>query len=203
MLRFGCPRCKRVLEADDSQASSKVRCPWCGQKLLTPAPPPPPVNKTALAIDLTGQAHWPRVPPGPPPEPAPPPVPAKVVEVVDEVEVIDEIPVVDSITPRRAAGAAYPGERGERRTRPRRRPAGSGQRHPIRRWWRDEGESCPFCGSWEEPYQREEIPLEAWIVFAVLVLVFFPVCWIPLVCMKKKVQTCYDCGRNAPLGSER
>ena len=35
-------------------------------------------------------------------------------------------------------------------------------------------------------------------MFAVLLLVFFPICWIPFVSMKKKKEFCYDCGRELP-----
>lgn len=64
------------------------------------------------------------------------------------------------------------------------------QRHGYRRW---RGGACPCCGSAKRPEVREEISQEGWIVFAILLVVFFPVCWIPLITMKKRHEICRDC----------
>jgi DNA-directed RNA polymerase subunit RPC12/RpoP len=45
MIRFACPTCKKVLQAESQQAGQKVACPGCGQRLQIPAPPR---NKTVL-----------------------------------------------------------------------------------------------------------------------------------------------------------
>ena len=75
MIRFGCPRCKAVLERPDSDAGSKLSCPSCQQRLQIPLPPE---HKTVVgnlmgaesagikAGPLTGSK-----PPAIPPEPRP------------------------------------------------------------------------------------------------------------------------------------
>jgi hypothetical protein len=46
VIRFGCPRCHSILEADESKAGFKIACPKCQQKLQIPLPA---VSKTILA----------------------------------------------------------------------------------------------------------------------------------------------------------
>src|SRR5947209_18939112 len=50
MIRFGCPRCKSVLECPDQSIGKKRDCPKCGQRLQVPAPPP---NRTVLGSFLS------------------------------------------------------------------------------------------------------------------------------------------------------
>ena len=73
MIRFGCPCCKMVLQATDAQASTKMACPKCGQRMLTPAlaASPVPSPRTTLAIDLSldPSAGRSRAPPLPPTNP--------------------------------------------------------------------------------------------------------------------------------------
>jgi DNA-directed RNA polymerase subunit RPC12/RpoP len=73
MIRFGCPRCKAVLEVQDRRAGDKVPCPRCGQRILVPdapAPRPAPENATVLgawekkAPPVRAQATTPAPPPG-------------------------------------------------------------------------------------------------------------------------------------------
>jgi DNA-directed RNA polymerase subunit RPC12/RpoP len=171
MIHFACPCCKAALSASDDQASTKMLCPKCGQKLMTPpAPVPVPSLKTTLAIDLGHAANG-----GPPPVAS---LPASPIDVGEES-------VIDPRPPRAAHDRQYRDDRPSRRRRRRR------GRH-------DPDAECPFCGSHEEPMVRQEMPQEGWIIFVVLLLVFFPHCWIPFVCMQK-TETCYDCGRLLPV----
>lgn len=50
MIRFLCPTCQKRLKAPDDGAGRKTSCPRCGQRMLVPAPPPPPasINKTLM-----------------------------------------------------------------------------------------------------------------------------------------------------------
>src|SRR5262249_27893432 len=45
MIQFACPRCQKVLQAEESATGNKVDCPGCGQRLQVP---PPALNKTVL-----------------------------------------------------------------------------------------------------------------------------------------------------------
>jgi S1-C subfamily serine protease/phage FluMu protein Com len=45
MIRFHCPKCKKVLQAAEQQGGLKAACPGCGQRLQIPAPDQ---NKTVL-----------------------------------------------------------------------------------------------------------------------------------------------------------
>ena len=55
MIRYNCPRCKKALEAQASEAGVKKPCPECGGRLQVPNQPPSsapafdPLNKTILA----------------------------------------------------------------------------------------------------------------------------------------------------------
>lgn len=63
-IRFGCPRCHSILEAEDSKAGFKVTCPRCQQKLQIPLPPP---SQTILAplVPSPPSLPFPAVPPPP------------------------------------------------------------------------------------------------------------------------------------------
>jgi RNA polymerase subunit RPABC4/transcription elongation factor Spt4 len=51
---------------------------------------------------------------------------------------------------------------------------------------------CPNCGTTAHPRVEEKISQGGWIVFAVLMVVFFPLFWIGLL-MKEKYQVCPVC----------
>lgn len=76
------------------------------------------------------------------------------------------------------------------------------RRRNRRRDRRDDLE-CPYCGTDEPPVVREEISQTGWILFAILLIVFFPLCFLGLF-MKERVQFCRDCGaRLRNLGQSR
>src|SRR5262245_13010668 len=66
MIRFSCPMCHMVLQADASQARLKMPCPRCGQRLQVP---PPAVNKTVLGslLPAGGPTRTAPAAAGPPP----------------------------------------------------------------------------------------------------------------------------------------
>jgi hypothetical protein len=74
-------------------------------------------------------------------------------------------------------------------------PAYPPPRPRIRRavFWR-----CLFCGERVRPVVRGEISQTGWIVFIVVLLFFFPLCWIGLL-MKEEYRFCPECG--CKLGS--
>ena len=51
---------------------------------------------------------------------------------------------------------------------------------------------CPYCGTNQPPYTTTQISTGGWIVFAVMLLVCFPLFWIGLL-MKDSHQTCSQC----------
>jgi LITAF-like zinc ribbon domain len=72
-----------------------------------------------------------------------------------------------------------------------RRPA----RRRNRRYDDDEGFRCPFCGDPDPPLVRTKVSGGGWALFVVmLVLLCWPLCWIPLVAMKDEYRVCQGCG---------
>lgn len=55
MVRFQCPSCRKVLDAQEQQCGQKIQCPGCGQRLLIP-PPTQVRSKTVLAESMPGPA---------------------------------------------------------------------------------------------------------------------------------------------------
>jgi DNA-directed RNA polymerase subunit M/transcription elongation factor TFIIS len=70
---------------------------------------------------------------------------------------------------------------------------------PVRRRsarrYDDGGFACPFCGSHDSPYTRSKISTAGWIIFAILLLVFWPLFWIGLL-IKENYRVCADCGKT-------
>lgn len=58
-------------------------------------------------------------------------------------------------------------------------------------------EGCPFCGCTQPAIPKNEISQGGWILFAVLAVVFLPLCWIGLL-MSDTYYACYDCGARLP-----
>jgi rubrerythrin len=54
------------------------------------------------------------------------------------------------------------------------------------------GYRCPRCGTQNLPHIERKISTAGWIVFAVLLLVFFPLFWIGFL-MKEDVRVCPVC----------
>ena len=62
---------------------------------------------------------------------------------------------------------------------------------PVRR--RDVGFRCPYCNSSVWPITRSQISTGGWIVFAVMLLVCFPLFFIGLL-ITEEYKVCADCG---------
>ncbi len=54
---------------------------------------------------------------------------------------------------------------------------------------------CPYCGSREKPELKKETATVGWIMFAVLLLFFFPLCWLGIF-MRETWEACWECGRK-------
>ncbi len=206
MIRYTCPRCKRSLESPVGYAGQKLNCPGCDQRLQIPqpsTPPAPPVNKTVLATEEPPVAPA----PAPPPQPASPPAARRF----DNLEVVEESePKRDSKRRERRESCLECGtdvsDRGRVQTcadcgatfcsaacyREHRYYAHSKRRQKKRR---PEKVQCPYCDSTARPYSAWVISQAGWAVFVVLLIFFFPLCWIGLL-MTEPEYKCADCGRR-------
>jgi hypothetical protein len=52
---------------------------------------------------------------------------------------------------------------------------------------------CPFCQHAGPPIEKGRVPTRGWIVFAVLLIFCFPLCWLGLL-MTEKYRLCASCG---------
>ncbi len=203
-IRYSCPRCQKSLESPASFAGQKLNCPACGQRLQIPqpaTPPAPPLNKTILATEepvatATAPAPSPHPPPPPPSRPT------------DTLEVVESAPRGAPAPPKRRENCLECGVDITNRTRVQtcsdcgsafcssacyrehRYYAHSRRRRKKRRPERIE---CPYCDSTARPYSAWVISPTGWVIFAVLLLVFFPLCWIGLL-MTEPEYRCSDCG---------
>ena len=61
--------------------------------------------------------------------------------------------------------------------------------------------SCPQCNHEGTPVVTRRVNTVGWILFAVLLFVFFPLCWLPLIvdACKEEVYQCENC--TATIGS--
>lgn len=53
---------------------------------------------------------------------------------------------------------------------------------------------CMTCGYAGQMNHIEKISGGGWVMFVVLLLFCFPVCWIPLIAMKDRGLSCPQCG---------
>lgn len=69
MIRFGCPKCRQVMQVDDRFAGQVVACPGCKTTIRAPTPvlPPPPAAPAAPAPALMPPALAARLQPMAPP----------------------------------------------------------------------------------------------------------------------------------------
>jgi DNA-directed RNA polymerase subunit RPC12/RpoP len=196
MIRYTCPRCKKSLESPASFAGRKLHCPDCNQRLQIPqpaTPAEPPVNKTILA---TAQEFPPATELR-----APPPIP--VLELAESDERISRTGSAP------ATERQYCLECGADLTHRGRVQicadcqavfcsAGCHREHnrhahapPPRR--RSREMECARCGSTATPYTITKISDAGWITFIILLILFFPLCWIGLLMTEARL-TCVDCG---------
>lgn len=184
VIRYGCPRCQKSLESPASLGGTKLTCPGCGQRLQIPLPPtppaPPPINKTVLAVSASG---------GQPQQPQP---------VVHQPEVLQLVPT--SIVRCLECGRELLGQPplacpdcaslfcSSACCREHRAHAHEGGARP-----RGAGFQCPYCGTTALPYRSGAISAAGWTVFALMILIFFPLCWIGLL-IKEEYRRCAACG---------
>lgn len=197
---FLCPTCAQSFRTGDDTAGKKVLCPKCGQKILVPTPPPPapvPSNKTTLGKLVEEE-----------PDSATPatssPLP-QVKKPIDEGLILvsphlpqpaakREPPPPEQERPRRGSRDEEDEEdERDRRARKRRRLREEDDEDYDRRRRRGGRWRCPYCDSRAAPRLRSEISTGGWVVFVVLLLFFFPLCWIGLL-MTEQHRTCFDCG---------
>ncbi|MGA1848045.1 MAG: LITAF-like zinc ribbon domain-containing protein [Thermoplasmatota archaeon] len=54
---------------------------------------------------------------------------------------------------------------------------------------------CPYCNTYSTPRSKEQISQTGWIVFAILLIAFWPLFWIGLL-MKEKITICGNCSKK-------
>jgi DNA-directed RNA polymerase subunit RPC12/RpoP len=208
MIYYTCPRCKRALESPASFGGQKLNCPGCNQRLQIPqpsTPPAPALNKTILATEEKPTAGG-SASPGLRPPPIPGPSPA-VLGPVMEVELVEVAPATS------AAPAAVRREcclecGVDVTQRPRVQTCPdcgsllcSSMCYRAHRYYAHASKSrprariveCDRCGSTARPYYDTKISEGGWITFVILLIVFFPLCWIGLLITETQVR-CSDCG---------
>jgi DNA-directed RNA polymerase subunit RPC12/RpoP len=200
MIRYTCPRCKKSLESPVSFAGQKLNCPDCNQRIQIPqpsTPAAPPINKTILAVEESPVAEKPSASRHPvQPVPAVPAV---------KVELVETVTPVERASPDRREYCLECGVDVTRRSRVQTCPeCGSlfcsaacyrehhAHAHTSKRKKRSRPVECPYCGSREPPYRTTSISQSGWIVFALLLVFFFPLFWIGLL-MTETEYRCADC----------
>jgi uncharacterized membrane protein len=61
--------------------------------------------------------------------------------------------------------------------------------------------TCPYCQHQGSPTTKKKVSSNGWILFCVLLIFCFPLCWLPLVLesFKEEERRCGSCGTK--LGS--
>jgi DNA-directed RNA polymerase subunit RPC12/RpoP len=217
MVRYTCPRCKKSLESPASFAGQKLNCPDCNQRIQVPQPSTPapvaPVNKTILAEEVPAATAAP--PPAPPPPPPAPIVPTlkAVVKSDDEeppsrrserresclecgIDITDRArvqtcPDCGSLFCSAACFRDHNKNAHDTKKKSRRRDDDDDDRdrdrHPRR------VEECRNCGTSRRPITTTAISDGGWITFVLLLIFFFPLCWIGLLMTETRVK-CSECG---------
>jgi hypothetical protein len=204
-MQIACPTCSVTLACSDDMAGTKVKCGRYGQRILVPMPPTQTkagTNKTTLG------------------------------KIVDETEankttlgkIVDgdktpTVPVATSAPPPLPVATPAPGSLDQEDTD---EPRKKKKRKRSSRYDDDEFDDedefdddyddreferghrvrCPFCRKKGEPYIREQISQQGWIVFIVLLFVFFPICFIGLF-MKERIRYCRRCHSRLDPGGSR
>ena len=52
---------------------------------------------------------------------------------------------------------------------------------------------CPYCCEQAAPILEKQVSSDGWMVFGILLVCFFPLCWIGLL-MREEIPTCSQCG---------
>lgn len=191
MIRYTCPKCKRGLESPASFAGTKLNCPGCNQRLQIPQPPPPaaaaPANKTVLGLPENAAAS-----PSPPPS-STAPIQAEVIEPPAAPPALREscLECGLDLTKRSRVqtcpdcGAQFCSAQCYREHRY--------HAHDKRKKKRARDVECEYCGSTARPRITSQISEGGWVVFVILLILFFPLCWIGLLMTETRVR-CADCG---------
>jgi DNA-directed RNA polymerase subunit RPC12/RpoP len=195
-MRFSCPTCSQLMECAEGLADTKVKCAKCGQRILVPTPPPQTkagTNKTTLGKivedDKTTSTPVAASPPPPPPSQLPPAPAAPPAPMVSAAPVEEEPRKKKKHRKSSRHHDEYEDEFDDEYDRD-----GEDERGIRVR--------CPFCRKKGEPYIREQISQQGWIVFAVILFFFFQLCWIGLL-MKEKARFCRRCHSRVDRGGFR
>lgn len=203
-----CPACKVRLTMGDDRAGDRIDCPNCDSpiRIPGPSPAPPPIPSPPTPAPL---------PPAPPsPKAGGPPIEflcphcrsrltiarkkaGTVVEcprcngrvtVPTPVEAAPEGILIDEPSP-----TPPPIDFDTHPVPPPLPPPLHDDEDPTPRRRRPARLQCPYCGSTTKAIIRSEVSTGGWIVFVVLLIVFFPLCWIAGF-IRQESRVCRDCG---------
>ncbi len=191
MIRYRCPKCKKSLTAEESDAGTKKNCPHCEQRVKIPVPPPP--NKTMLgALEPPTKTVLGTLEGAAPAEPLPvaeyagttPAVPRTIVVETAATEADrtahppDELEEVDDDRPRRRRRRRADEEEVDDYRYPRRRGAAY--------------RPCPRCGCTDYPRQQTRFG-GASIALLIIGILFLPLIIVAFF-VQEKWDVCPDCG---------
>jgi hypothetical protein len=174
-IRVQCPVCTKTLHAPESAAGKGCACPSCQSLVSIPL-----ADDDPSALDSFDE-------PVPLVRALPPPLPTetgrvcacptcgKSLTITPELE---DTFVTCPFCEREFRAGGHPSER-PRKLRKRRR-------------FRFD---CPYCGSNEEPIDTDRVSSAGWVLFAVFLVLFWPLFWIGLLIRERETR-CYDCRRR-------
>jgi DNA-directed RNA polymerase subunit M/transcription elongation factor TFIIS len=143
----------------------RVFCPRCKVRLTVED------DRAGEALDCPNCDLRIRIPAALPPAASPPPPPAQPQPAPTTSAPPTRVVIMPVLIP------VERNEDDEERPRRRRRPR------------------CRFCGSRARPYWQRKISTGGWITFALLLVLFWPLCFIGLL-IKEDYLACYDCGSH-------
>jgi hypothetical protein len=191
-IRFDCPVCGHSLKCADEVAGKRVQCTRFAAITTAPVPITHP--------EIVTNDEPPTVAPQPKAEPArtnivtttaapsPAPPAPSTWQAVEQPTLDGSITAATPVLSARAQ-VIHPYERDDEDDdhEPRRR------NYRSRRHRNEGGFRCPYCGTDEIPLRQSKISTAGWIVFAVLLLLFWPLFFTGLL-MKEEHKVCAECG---------
>lgn len=194
MIRYRCPRCKKSLTAEESEAGTKKNCPYCEQRVLIPVPPHP-TNKTMLGtLEQPNKTVL-----GTLEDAAPAAIPP-MAEYAGAAPAVPRTIVVETAATEAGPTAEPPHtleEVEDDRPRPRRRKRADDEDdgdYPIARRRRASYRPCPRCGCTDYPRQQTRFG-GASIALLIVGIIFWPLLIVAFF-VQEKWDVCPDCGEK-------
>ena len=167
-----CPTCNATLQIADGMAGSTAACPKCAAEMLIPLPQAGSTAPTPAGYDVPS---------------------ASSDNIPKMAKSIPKSPVPPTLHHANEDDEDRPARRKSRRSRRDDDDEEDDDDYRGRRRNTRRGARCRCCDSKLEIVRREQISQGGWIVFAVMLLVCWPLFFIGLM-MKEEYMACADCG---------